>query len=466
MTPLNVADNGRDEVGVYGISLLIVDDDPAILATESEFFRLSDIVTKTASTSREALDACDSEIFDVILTDLKMPEMSGLDLLKKLKEKNSNAEVILFTGFGSVETAIEAIKYGAFSYMLKPTNLDRLLAEVKNAAQTRRLKLENFVLKHSNAKKDSAFYEFKSESMIQVMELLKVAAESESAILLCGESGSGKEIAANYIHSHSKRAKKPFIKAHCSSFSEGILESEIFGHEKGAFTGATTSRQGRFELANQGTIFLDEISTVSIETQIKLLRVLQEKTIERVGGSSPIKTDFRLITATNESLTEMLNKGTFRKDLYYRISVIPVELPPLRELKKDIPNLANFLVKKASKQLSKRYLSISDSALSSLSSYSWPGNIRELQNVIERAVVLTRSKTIENDDLPIEITAKADGQTDNKNSNNLRTAIELFEKSYISRRLSSNSYNITQTALELGISRRNLQQKVNKYSLK
>ena len=292
----------------HSIKLLIVDDDEIIRSTQEDYFHLNGIDTHAASTGEEALNKCSRENFDVILADMKMPGMTGVELLKNLKERNTAAEIIILTGYGTVETAIEAIRAGAFSFLLKPTELSKLLLEIEKAANTSLLKQEIFVLKHSEAQKDPAFFEFKSTCMRETMEQLKLAAGSESAILLLGESGVGKEVAANYIHVNSPRRKNAFIKLHCAALSSGTLESELFGHEKGSFTGAINDREGRFELASGGTIFLDEISTIPLSTQVKLLRVLQEKQLERVGGNKTISVDFRLITASNDDLQVLINR--------------------------------------------------------------------------------------------------------------------------------------------------------------
>ncbi|MDH5541987.1 MAG: sigma-54 dependent transcriptional regulator [Nitrospinota bacterium] len=449
------------------IHLLLVDDDHDILSTQAEYFRMHGINVSTASTAVEALKSNEKGSYDVIITDMVMPGMDGLELLKKLNATNAKAEVIIFTGFGTVESAIEAIREGAYSYLLKPLKVDRLLLEVQKAARTSKLRSENFILKHSDVYKDPTFYEFKSSRMGVALEQLKIAASSESAILLLGESGVGKEVAANFIHKASKRSANTFIKVHCASLSPGVLESELFGHEKGSFTGAVAERKGRFELANGGTIFLDEISTISMEIQIKLLRVLQEKQVERVGGSKTINVDFRLITASNQNLQMLVKEGKFRDDLYYRIGVIPVDVPPLREMKDDIPSLAAFFMRKFCNVTGKMPLDISAQALNDLANYSWPGNIRELQNVIERAVVLDRDGIIEHNDLPLEITRLGgNGNAVLNGDHKLKDVMGNFEKEYIAQVLSSNGYNVTKTAKLLDISRRNLQQKISRYNLK
>ena len=451
------------------IDLLIVDDDEDVLEIQADFFEMNNVRVKSASNAKEALAICKEKKFDVILTDMIMPEMDGLELLQRLNEIKFKAEVIIFTGYGTVETAIEAIKNGAFSYLLKPTKVDRLLIEVEKAAQTGRLKYENFLLKHSDASKEPAFYQFISEKMEKAMSELEIAAQSDSAILLLGESGVGKEVAANFVHSKSRRVTDAFIKVHCASLSQGLLESELFGHEKGAFTGATTDRKGRFELAKGGTIFLDEISTVSLETQIKLLRVLQEKKFERVGGSTTLSVDFRLITASNDDLQKHINDGTFRKDLYYRIGVIPIKIPPLREMQEDIPRLARFFIDNFCASMGKGHIKISDGLTNDLLLYSWPGNIRELQNVIERAVVLDRNGIIDRDDVPGDLVGRSDSGNADEGSFpdvKLKEAMNSYEKDFLKNVLAKNDFNVTRSAKTLNISRRNLQQKITKYSLK
>jgi DNA-binding NtrC family response regulator len=449
------------------VNVLIVDDDETIRSIQEDFFRLNGIKTQAVSTAQEALKMCSKINFDVILADMKMPGMNGLELLKKLKERNTTSEIIILTGYGTVESAIDAIRAGAFSYLLKPTELDKLLIEVEKAAKTSMLKREIFVLKHSEAQKSPSFYEFKSPRMRETMDQLKLAAESDSAILLLGDSGVGKEVAANFVHNNSPRRKNAFIRLHCAALSTGTLESELFGHEKGSFTGAISERKGRFELANGGTIFLDEISTIPPETQVKLLRVLQEKQLERVGGNKTISVDFRLITASNDNLQELIKASKFRRDLYFRIGVIPIRIPSLMDMREDIPSLARFFAKKFCQSMGKPKKSISNDALRSLIDYSWPGNIRELQNVLERAVVLDKNNVISRDDLPAEFT-RTGGKSDFDmiKDQSLRDVMGQFEKYYLQKALAYNNQNVTKTAKHLRITRRNLQQKINRYTIK
>ena len=450
------------------IKMLIVDDDETIRSTQEDYFHLvNGIDTHAVSTGEEALKACSKENFDVILTDMKMPGMTGVDLLKNLKEQNTTAEIIIHTGYGTVETAIDAIRAGAFSFLLKPTELSKLLLEIEKAAKTSLLKQELFVLKHSEAQKDPLFFEFKSVSMRETMEQLKLAAGSESAILLLGESGVGKEVAANYIHVHSPRQKNAFIKLHCAALSSGTLESELFGHEKGSFTGAISERKGRFELANGGTIFLDEISTIPLSTQVKLLRVIQEKQLERVGGNKTISSDFRLVSASNDNLLALIDKGEFRRDLYFRMGVIPIKIPSLKDMRDDIPSLARFFINRFCMSMGKPAKKLSSDALQDIVAYSWPGNIRELQNVLERAVVLDSDDLISQSDLPAEITRPGvESGFDKIKDQSLKDVMGQFEKYFLQKALSHNDHNVTKTAKHLKITRRNLQQKISKYSIK
>ena len=449
------------------IKMLIVDDDETIRSTQEDFFHLNGIDTHAVSTGEDALRACLKENFDVILTDMKMPGMTGVDLLKNLKERNTTAEIIIHTGYGTVETAIDAIRAGAFSFLLKPIELSKLLLEVEKAANTSLLRQEIFVLKHSEAQKDPSFFEFKSESMRETMGQLKLAAESESAILLLGESGVGKEVAANFIHLNSPRKKNAFIKLQCAALSSGTLESELFGHEKGSFTGAISERKGRFELANGGTIFLDEISTIPMSTQVKLLRVIQEKQLERVGGNKTISADFRLITASNEDLQTLIDEDKFRRDLYFRIGVIPIRIPSLKDMREDIPSLALFFINRFCLSMGKPEKKLSNGALKDIVAYAWPGNIRELQNVLERAVVLDSDNLIAQNDLPAEIThSGVESDFDRIKNQSLKDVMGQFEKYFLQKALSHNGNNVTQTAKHLNITRRNLQQKISKYSIK
>ncbi|GMT42774.1 MAG: acetoacetate metabolism regulatory protein AtoC [bacterium] len=465
------AEESSSAITVNGnpISLLIVDDDDTVRETQESFFNMYGVKTECAGTGEEALEICAKTNFDVIITDFKMPGMSGLELLHRLNEKLviETTEVIILTAYGSLESAKEATRAGAYNYLLKPIDMEKLLMEVENAATTSQLRRELYVLKHSDVQKAPAFFEFKSPRMRETMDHLQMAANSDSAILLLGESGVGKEVAANSVHSNSPRANNAFIKLHCAALSSGTLESELFGHEKGSFTGATRERKGRFELASGGTIFLDEISTISMSTQVKLLRVLQEKQLERVGGNKTISVDFRLITASNENLKDLIKSGRFRKDLYFRVGVIPIKIPSLRDMQDDIPKLSRFFIKGFCNTMGKKLISVSGDALRVLTGYSWPGNIRELQNVLERAVVLDKNGIIEKDDLPSELTKETGkAKLEIVGDQTLKIAVGEYEKLFILKTLERNGNNVTKSARKLNITRRNLQQKISRYQIK
>ena len=390
--------------------LLIVDDDDFIRDSLDIFFRGKGFKVNTASNGFQALDALKSGKFDLVLMDLMMPDMGGIDLLKKMAELKISSPCIVMTAFATVQTAVEAMKLGAFDYITKPFVLDELMMVVQRGIGVSELQNENRMLKRHLRKK----YKFEgiigdSPRMQQVYEMIEKIFDIDSTILITGESGTGKELIAKTIHFNSSRAQQPCVPLNCAAIPKDLLESELFGHEKGAFTGALNTRIGRFELAAGGTLFLDEIGELDMSLQGKVLRVIQGKEFERVGGSKTIKVDVRIVTATNKDLEKAIEEGKFREDLYYRLNVIPIHLPPLRDRVEDIPLLVDFFKKELVKKR-KGEVEISPGAMECLLRYHWPGNVRELENLLERLTILVSNDTIEASDLPAKFqTAKAPG---------------------------------------------------------
>jgi DNA-binding NtrC family response regulator len=446
--------------------LLIVDDEKIVRESLTHWFEEEGYIIESAENGNEALKIFEQNKFDLALVDMKMPGMTGLELLKKIKEIDSDCFVILITAFASVPTAIQALKDGAYDYVTKPVDPDELEHLVKNALESRALRSENKQLK----KRIDNFIIpenliGESPQMNKIFEMIKTVSETDSTVMIRGESGTGKELIAKAIHQNSKRKYFPIITVNCGALPESLLESELFGHEKGAFTGAHFKRKGKFELANGGSIFLDEIGTVSPKTQVELLRVIETKKFYRVGGNEVVQSDFRIITATNESLEQLIEEGKFRKDLYYRLNVLTITIPPLRERTSDIPILVNHFVKKYSELMNKDIKGITEEANNFLMKYEWPGNVRELENTIERAIVIGKGDIIQIDDLNMSKEnkeMKLNGTTAEENGNSLND----MEKRYIIKVLNDNNWNISKSAEILEIERVTLYNKINKYDLR
>jgi two-component system response regulator HydG len=401
----------RDVPADAGI-VLVVDDEPAIVESLSKIFRREGLNVLSATDGSAGLDILRKHRVGVLLTDLMMPNTSGMDLLRAAKTIAPETEVVLMTAYGTVETAVDAMKEGAYDFVTKPLKRAHVVRIVRNALEKQSLLVENRSLKAQLAEKRRRAIIGTSLAWRRTMDIVMQAAPSEATVLLLGESGTGKELLARALHENSARAKGPFVAVNCAAIPESILEAELFGYEKGAFTGASTARDGRFEAANGGTLFLDEIGEISRHVQVKLLRVLQEGEIERLGGGGkPRRIDVRIVAATNVNLAEEVKAGRFREDLYYRLNVIPVNVPPLRDRRDDITLLAQHFVQVYAEKNGKAISSVSPTALERLAEYGWPGNVRELENAIERAVVLTRAgqSVIDEDALPREIRDAAPG---------------------------------------------------------
>lgn len=438
------------------ISMLIVDDEESVRDSLYNWFIEDGYEVDCAANAKEALMKVEAGKYDIILADIKMPGMDGLEMHRRIRASNSNAIVIIMTAFASVETAVQALKDGAFDYITKPFDPDDLSHLIRNAAQQISLKNENEVLKNRIVSLENIEdIVGNSEGMIRVLKEVENVAPTNSSVIITGESGTGKELIARAIHSNSPRKFFPLVTVHCGALSEDLLESELFGHEKGAFTGAMFNRKGRFEMADGGTIFLDEIATISGKMQIELLRVLESKAFVRVGGNKEIKSDFRVICATNKDLKKMVQEGKFREDLYYRLNVVNITIPPLRDRKADVPMLVNHFIRKYCTAMSRDILSIDNAALRRLEEYEFPGNVRELENMIERAIVVGNGKEIRQKDLPLEKDIVSDS---NDSLNDL-------EKKYILKTLNKYDWNISRTARVLKIDRVTLYNKIKRHQL-
>lgn len=440
-------------------TILVIDDEENIRNGLAANFELEDYNVKTASSGKEGLALISKGDIDLVITDLRMDGISGEEVVRHVSTKTPGIPVIVLTGHGSIDAAVNAMRDGAYDFLTKPLNLDQLNMIVKRALEGRELSLQHTMLKKEFDESTQASGDMigKSSQIQKLKELIKKVAPSKASVLITGETGVGKELVAKAIHNLSPRKDKEMISVNCSALSESLLESELFGHEKGAFTGADSLKKGRFELAHGSTIFLDEVGEISLSTQVKLLRVLQEKKFERVGGEETIEVDVRVVAATNRNLEEEVKAGRFREDLYYRLNVVHLEVPSLRERKDDIPLLVDSFVRKFAAENSTE-ISIDSKAKSALFKYDWPGNIRQLQHCIEGAVVMCSGNTITLDDLPPEI-SQASG--DLTISVPLGITLEEAEKIIIEQNLAANKGNKTKTAEILGIERKTLANKIN-----
>ncbi|MBL7128908.1 MAG: sigma-54-dependent Fis family transcriptional regulator [Ignavibacteria bacterium] len=450
-------------------TILIVDDESAQRLILSGHLKQKGFNVLEAASGNDALSIVNEKLIDIIITDFKMPDITGLDLLKKVKATNPEITVVIVTAFGTIETAVKAMKEGAYDYLTKPIDLDELDLVIKKILERQQLLSENRMLKEQLVDKyNLSGFVADSKKMESVLNFAVRAADSKASILIRGESGTGKEVLAKAIHFMSPRSDKPFIAVSCAALNENLLESELFGHEKGAFTGADKQRRGRFELADEGTLFLDEIGDLPISTQIKLLRVLQEEQFERVGGSYTLSVDVRIIAATNRNIEQLISEGKFREDLFYRINVVTIEIPLLKDRKEDILPLIDFFIGKFIKDTSKKKAEFSKEALDVLIRYDYPGNIRELENIIHHSIVLSRNEIISTDDLPLGIKNLKSEERFRKQTNamTLPEQVETFEKKMIIEALHESNNNQSKAAKRLGISEGNLRYKLEKLGLK
>ncbi len=447
-------------------NILIIDDEKAILKSVADILADEGYEVSAAESGAEGLKSAKDSLPDLVLLDVWMPGMDGLETLAKLKEAAPALTVIVMSGHGTIDTAVKAVKLGAYDFIEKPLSLDKLSLSVKNGLEKSRLEEENRSLKEKVEGRRSIIGN--SPRIAALREQIFRAGPTNGRVLIFGENGTGKELVARAIHKYSLRSSGPFVTINCAAIPEDLIESELFGHERGSFTGATAQRKGKFELAHGGTIFLDEIADMSLNTQAKVLRALQEQEIQRVGGTRTIKVDVRVIAASNKILEDEIKAGRFREDLYYRLNVIPIEVPPLRERREDIPLLVDYFLKEYTDESGGRVKKASLEAMRLFSTYSWPGNVREMKNIIERLVIMTPGEEIGASEIPPPIRSVAPenvagGEMFSSRSTgagSLREARAAFERDYILKRLKENDWNISRTAEVLKIERSNLHRKI------
>lgn len=439
-------------------SILIVDDELVVRDSLTKWFRQDNYRVDAAEDAQKALKLMEKGPWDVILLDIRMPGKDGMELLRELREIDKNSAIIMVTAFATVETAVLALKQGAFDYVTKPIDPDHLSHLVESALKQKRLEEENIRLReHISDISHADVIVGETPQMQRVLELARAVAQTDTTVMIRGESGTGKELIARAIHANSARRYFPLIAVNCGAVAETLLESELFGHERGAFTGAQFRRKGKLELADGGTLFLDEVGTISPKMQVELLRVLESKQFTRVGGNEIISSDFRVICATNRDLESAVKQGTFREDLYYRLNVFSIIVPPLRDRRADIPHLTRHFVQKYARMMNKSIQEIEPEALDLLVRYDWPGNIRELENVIERAMVLSTPPAIRKHDLPFQSSSIVTAENE---------TLSAVERAHIVRVLEQMGWNITRAAETLGIDRVTLYNKIAKYDLK
>lgn len=439
--------------------ILVVDDEPMVCLALTNWLEEENYFTKAVGGGPEAIASLREENWDIVILDLRMPGMDGIEVLKQVQEIAPQTVVIMMTAYASIPGAVQAMQEGAYDYVVKPLDVDQLTLMLNRIVEHQQLITENILLRKSLTEQ----YEFediigRSEAMQEVFETIKAVTDTNATVLITGETGTGKELVARAIHSNSSQRYGPFVATSCGALPETLLESELFGYEKGAFTGADRTKKGRFELAHGGTIFLDEVGDTSMKTQIKLLRALQEKSFRRLGGTDLIEVDARLITATNRDLVAAIDEGSFRNDLYYRLNVVSIHLPPLRGRKDDIPLLAAHFMNKYNVEFNKKFDRIERKAMDMMIDYHWPGNVRELENVIERATVIDQGPEVKVNHLPfcnVELLPTEDLQT-----------LQDVEKLHIEKMLARNDWNITKTARLLNIDRTTLHKKIKKSGLK
>ena len=446
-------------------SVLIVDDEAGVRSALGGVLRDEDYIVEAVDSGEACLERVNRASYDVIVLDIWLPGIDGLATLEKLRDRRVDSPVVMISGHGNIESAVRAVKLGAYDFVEKPLSLEKTVLVIGNAVRQRRLEAENRALRASVDKRLTMVGE--SYAMAQLREQIAMAAPTNGRVLIFGENGTGKELVARSIHGMSRRRNAPFIEVNCAAIPEELIESELFGHMKGAFTGAVADRRGKFELADGGTLFLDEIGDMTLKTQAKVLRALQEQVVEPVGGASSIKVDVRVLAATNKDLPTEIRAGRFREDLYFRLNVIPVFVPPLRDRESDIPMLAQHFVSELSREYGRRPKKFDAGAMVTLRGYSWPGNVRELRNVIERLMIMVPGETITTSDLaflPGGRNVSEDPAVESETSP-LHEARDRFERGYIVRALAAQQGNISRTADVLGVERSNLYRKMKGFGI-
>jgi two-component system, NtrC family, response regulator AtoC len=439
--------------------ILVVDDEPMVCISLTNWLREENYFVQSVSDGQSAINAVKDQAWDIVLLDYKMPGMDGIQVLRHIKELAPQTIVLMMTAYASIANSVQAMKEGAFDYIVKPLDVEELSMMLNKIVERQQLITENLLLrKHLSDRYKYEDIIGKSLPMQRVFELIRTVADTNATVLITGETGTGKEMVARAVHATSSRRYGPFIAVSCSALPETLLESELFGYEKGAFTGADRTKKGRFELAHGGTLFLDEIGDISMKTQVKLLRVLQERSFSRLGGTETIDVDVRLITATNQKLSRLVEENTFRSDLYYRLNVVNIHIPPLRERQDDIPLLAEHFMEKFNVEFNKKFNRIEREALELMVCYSWPGNVRELENVIERVIVIDQGPEIKARQLPF---AASEAPV----SFEAPLALEEMEKGHIRKMLQQNQWNISRTAKVLDIDRTTLHKKIQKFGI-
>lgn len=449
--------------------ILVVDDEKSLLDLLSVVFKKESYEVKTSLSASKAIEIIDREDIDIVICDIRLPNQSGMEILKYVKEKKPDIPVVMITAYGSIKQAVEALKLGAIDYVVKPFDIEELKIVVANGLEKRKLREENILLKKSLREK----YSFenmigKSRSMQEIYDLIEKIALSDSTVIISGESGTGKEMAARAIHALSRRRDHPFVSINCAALPESLLESELFGHVKGSFTGAVVDKKGMFEVAQRGTLFLDEVGEMSSWTQVKLLRALQERKIRRVGGTEEISVDVRIIAATNQDLKKRIEEGKFREELFYRLNVISFEMPPLRKRIEDIPLLVNHFLRKYCLQMGKKMKRVAPEVITCFEEYPWPGNIRELENVIERIVAIEDRETITTACLPKEMVSphkKVETQYLLEPGFKLMDYIDEVSEKYIRQALAATGGSLKEAACLLGLGYRSLRYLIDKYKI-
>jgi two-component system nitrogen regulation response regulator NtrX len=446
-----------------GERLLVVDDEKAIRSTLVAILTDEGYRAVAVGSGPEALARIGEEVPDLVILDIWLPDVDGIDTLAEMKRQWPELPVVMMSGHGTIETAVKATKLGAYDFIEKPLSLEKTLLVIERALEHARLERENRLLRERVERAHQIIGT--SQATNELRRQIAIAAPTNGRVLVIGENGAGKELVARSIHVLSARRERPFVEVNCAAIPDELIESELFGHEKGAFTGAVARRRGKFELADGGTLFLDEIGDMSLRTQAKVLRALEEQTIERIGGHDVTRVDVRVIAASNQPLPDLIAQARFREDLYYRLNVIPIEVPPLRRRKEDIPLLVEYFAKAFSAEYGKRSKTLAGDAMVHLMAYDWPGNVRELRNMVERLVIMTPGDVVTAEDLPPPLRPRDPVPVGDGGGRSLREAREAFERAFVLSELRTNDWNITRTAKSLGIGRVNLWRKLKAYGI-